>query len=299
MEEVVTRLPARRESGSRSGTFGFGGAAPEIWHKRRLSARVALRDLWLARELIVTLAERDLRVRYKQAFLGFAWALFTPVMLMLVFTLVFTKFAKVATGGVPYPCSRLSGSFPDLFSNSVTGGGQSLVGNLTIVNKIYCPREVFPIGTIVVALVDALMSIVVLVVLFVIEGFAPKVQTLYLPVFLPALFAFTIGITLAISCLLVYMRDLRHALPMLIQLALFATPVAYGINVLVHSTAGILLLSALNPLAPVIDGLRRTILLGDNPDWTALGVGTASAMLCLAGGFWLFKRLEGGIADLA
>jgi ABC-type polysaccharide/polyol phosphate export permease len=300
MEEVVTQLPHAEGRGLAAVPLASAEPRPEIWYKRPLSARVALRDLWRARELIVTLAERDLRVRYKQAFLGFAWALFTPVMLMLVFTLVFTKFAKVATGGVPYPLFAFVGLIPwTFFSNSVTGGGQSLVGNLTIVNKIYCPREVFPIGTIVVALVDALMSIVVLVVLFVIEGFAPKVQTLYFPVFLPALFAFTIGITLAISCLLVYMRDLRHALPMLVQLGLFATPVAYGINVLVHSTAGVLLYSALNPLAPVIDGLRRTILLGENPDWTALGVGTASAMLCLAGGFWLFKRLEGGIADIA
>ena len=212
---------------------------PGTWYKRPVSARLALRDLWHARELIITLAERDLRVRYKQAVLGFAWALFTPVMLMLVFTLVFTRFANVQTGGVPYPLFAFVGLIPwTFFSNSVTSGGMSLVSNMNIVNKIYCPREVFPAGTLGVALVDGVMSIFVLAALFLIEGFAPKIQSLYFPVFLPALFAFTFGVTLAVSCLLVYLRDLRHALPMLVQLGLFATPVAYGITVIAHTTTG-------------------------------------------------------------
>jgi ABC-2 type transport system permease protein/lipopolysaccharide transport system permease protein len=273
---------------------------PEIWFRRRLSFRTAVRDVWRSRELILTLAERDLRVRYKQAVLGFAWALFTPVMLMLVFSLVFTKFANVETGGVPYALFSFIGLIPwTFFSSSVTGGGMSLVTNMQIVNKVYCPREVFPIGAIAVALVDTLASVAVLGLLFGIEGYAPKTEIYYLPVFLPALFAFTTGVTLAVSVLLVYLRDLRHVLPMLVQFGLFATPVAYGLHVLANSTGRILLYSAVNPLVPVIDGLRRTVLLGTDPDWDSLAVGTASAFLVLAFGFWLFKRLQSGIADIA
>lgn len=272
----------------------------EIWFRRRISVRAAVRDLWRARELVLTLGERDLRVRYKQAILGFAWAVFTPVMLMLVFTLVFQKFANVHTGGVPYPVFSFVGLIPwTFFSATVSSGGMSLVTNMPIVNKIYCPREVFPIGVMAVAFVDAVVSIAVLGVLFGIEGFAPRAETYYAPLFLPALIAFTLGITLAVSILLVYLRDLRHVLPLLIQFGLFLTPVAYGISVIAHTRAKVLLYSALNPLAPVIDGLRRTVLAGKPPDWAALGVGTASAFLFLAAGYWIFKRLEGGIADIA
>jgi ABC-type polysaccharide/polyol phosphate export permease len=300
MEEILSKRVPQTVEVRPVGATTPAEPRTEIWYRRRMSARVALRDLWRARELVITLAERDLRVRYKQAVLGFAWALFTPVILMLVFTLVFSRLTSVKTGGVPYPLFAFVGLIPwTFFSNSVSGGGQSLVGNMQIVNKVYCPREVFPVGTVAVAVVDALMSLIVLAVLFAIEGFAPKPETYYVPLFLPALFAFTLGITLAVSSLIVYLRDLRQVLPVLIQFALFATPVAYGIEVIAHTRARLLLYSALNPLAPVIDGLRRTILLGYQPDWEALGVGTASAFIFLAVGFWLFKRLEGGIADIA
>ena len=273
---------------------------PEIRFRRRIGLRTALEDAWRSRELVLTLAERDLRVRYRQALLGFAWALFTPVMLMLVFTFVFAKFAQIKTPGVPYPLFAYVGLLPwTLFSASVSAGGMSLVANLSILNRVYCPREVFPIATIVVAAVDTAISLFVLAILFVVTGFTPKLETLYAPVFLPALLAFTLGITLAISALLVYLRDLRHALPLLIQFGLFATPVAYGISVFVKSTKQLLVYSAVNPLAPVIDGLRRTVLLGQNPEWDALAVGTASAFVVLSLGYWLFKRLETGIADIA
>lgn len=273
---------------------------PEIWFRRRVGLRAAIGDLWRSRELVVTLAERDLRVRYKQAFLGFAWAVFTPVMLMLVFTFVFTKFGQIKTPGVPYPLFAYLGLIPwTFFSSSLTSGGMSLVTNMQVVNRVYCPREVFPLATIVVAAVDTVISCLVLVVIFAVTGFMPKTQALYLPLLLPALIAFTIGLTLVVSSLLVYLRDLRHALPMLVQFGLFATPVAYGITVFADNRTELLVYSALNPLAPVIDGLRRTVLYGQNPQWASLAVGTASALVVLAVGYRLFKRLETGIADIA
>jgi ABC-type polysaccharide/polyol phosphate export permease len=273
---------------------------PEIWFRRRVGLRSALRDLWRSRELVVTLAERDLRVRYKQAVLGFLWAIFTPVMLMLVFTFVFTRFGQVKTPGVPYALFAYLGLIPwTFFSSSLTGGGMSLVSNMQVVNRVYCPREVFPLGTMVVAAVDTLISCCVLVILFAVTGFAPKTEAIYIPLLLPALFGFTLGLSLATAALLVYLRDLRHALPLLVQVGLFATPVAYGITVFAKTETQLLVYSALNPLAPVIDGLRRTVLYGQNPQWDSLGVGTASALLIAALGYRLFKRLETGIADIA
>ena len=274
---------------------------PEIWFKREIGLRSALRDVWRYRELVLTLTERDLRVRYKQALLGFAWAVFTPVALMLVFTFVFTKFAHVVTPeGVPYPLFAYVGLIPwTFFNGSVLAGGTSLLTNMSLLNKVYCPREVFPLSALASAAVDTTIATAVLAVLFAVEGFAPKVEIFYAPLLLVVLVVFTLGIALIIASLLVYLRDLRHILPLILQFALFATPVAYGIESIVHSKARLLLYSAINPLAPVIDGLRRTILVGASPRWDALAVGAASSAAVLLFGYWLFKRLESGIADIA
>lgn len=277
-----------------------GEPRPAIWFKRRVGAIQALRELWEFRELIRALAERDLRSRYKQAALGMAWALLTPIMLMLAFTFVFTKFGKVATNGVPYPLFSFIALVPwSFFSSSVLTGGMSLFANLPLLNKLYCPREVFPLGTIAVAAADALLSTVVLVALFPIERYTPAREAIYAPIMLVILLAFTVGVTLAISPVVVYMRDLRLALPLVLQFALFVTPVAYGVGAIAKSRTELLVYSALNPLVPVIDGLRRTILLGQNPDWTSELVGGCTAVLVLAGGFLLFKRLETSLADVA
>ncbi len=250
--------------------------------------------------LAFALAERDLRARYKQAFLGWAWAILTPLMLMFVFTFVFTKFAHINSGGVPYPLFAYVGLVPwTFFNNAVNGAGTSLITNMPLLNKMYCPREVFPIAAMAVAAVDAVLSVVVLVLIFVIYGYMPHVEMLFAPLLLLVGLAFTMGVSLVIAALLVYLRDLRHALPLLLQIGLYATPVAYGLNTIAKSRTFLLVYSGLNPLAPVIDGLRRTILHGQMPDWTALGVASASSGALLTLAFVVFKRLETGMADLA
>ena len=272
----------------------------ELMFRRRVRLRESLRELAGYRVLTLTLAERDLRARYKQAFLGWAWAILTPLVLMLVFTFVFTKFAQVNSGGVPYPLFAYVGLVPwTFFNNSVSGGGVSLIMNMPLLNKMYCPREVFPIAAMAVAAVDATLSVVVLVAIFAFEGYAPHVQLFYAPVLLLVELVFTAAVTFAVASLLVYLRDLRHALPLLLQVALYATPVAYGLNALAKSRTFLLVYSGLNPLAPVIDGFRRTILHGLAPDWTALGIGAGSSTLLLALAYLMFKRLETGMADVA
>jgi ABC-type polysaccharide/polyol phosphate export permease len=273
---------------------------PGIWFRRRINLLSALKELWDFRGLTVTLAERDLRVRYKQAALGIAWAVIGPLVMMVAFTVLFNRFAKVNTGGAPYALFSYLGLLPwTFFSTSLSQGGLSLVSNVPLLNKLYCPREVFPIASIADAAVDALIATCLLAVLFPITGFAPKPEVYYVPLFVIVLVMFTVGVTLAISAILVYMRDLRLALPLLIQVGLFVTPVVYGTSSISHSKAFLVAFSAVNPLVPVIDGLRSTVLNGMAPNWTSLGAGAISALLYLLGGFALFKRMETGMADIA
>ena len=266
----------------------------------RLKVRVvpAIREVWQRRELVRTLAERDLRVRYKQAVLGVAWSILTPLALMIVFTVFFQRVAKVDTGGAPYALFTYLGLLPwTFFSTSVSQGGQSLVVNNQLVNKVYCPREVFPLASMAVAAVDTALATLVLGLLFAVTEFMPKPTTLWVPVLLAVQVAFTFGVTLVLSAVLVFLRDLRHVLPIILQLGLFATPVAYGMDVVTKSLQ--VPYSILNPLAPVIDGYRRTILLGLAPDWHLLGPAAVAAALWMAVGYVVFKRLEPGFADYA
>ena len=187
---------------------------PELRFRRRVRLAPALREVWRSRELIRTLAERQLRARYKQAFLGFGWAILTPLVLMLVFTVFFQPVANVDTGGTPYPLFAYLGILPwTFFSSSVSDGGQSLVQNMPILNKVYCPREVFPMSSIAVAGVDSSIALLVLLGLFIVESFAPSPTSVWVPVIGLVQLTFTLGMTLIVSALLVYLRDLRHMLP--------------------------------------------------------------------------------------
>jgi len=273
---------------------------PEIWFHRKVNFISAVKELWRFRELTVTLAERDLRVRYKQAVLGVAWAVVAPVVMMIAFSVLINRVTKINTGGAPYPLFSYLGLLPwTFFSSSLSTGGLSLVSNNELLNKLYCPREVFPIAAIADAAVDAVIATCVLAVLFPIEGFAPRAEIFYVPLLLVVMLMFTLGVTLAVSAIVVYARDLRLVLPLAIQVGLFVTPVVYSTGSITSSKPLLLLFSAINPLVPVIDGMRATILTGNAPEWASLGVGAGSALIFLLGGFLLFKRLETGMADIA
>jgi ABC-type polysaccharide/polyol phosphate export permease len=271
---------------------------PEIVFRRKLRLFASIREVWQVRELVRTLAERDFRIRYKQAVLGFAWAVLTPFALMVVFTLFFQRVAHVDTGGAPYALFAYLGLLPwTFFSTSVSQGGQSLVLNNQLLNKVYCPREVFPLASVLVAAIDTAIALLVLAALFIVTATVPQITSVWVPVLLAVQVAFTFGVTLIASAILVFFRDLRHALPIILQLGLFATPVAYGMNVVPASLQ--VVYSAANPLAPVIDGYRRTILLGLPPNWEILLPGAVTSLMLLLLGYALFKRLEPGFADYA
>lgn len=271
---------------------------PEWAFRRSLRPSVLLGDLWRARHIIRTITERNLRVRYKQSFLGFAWALLTPLALLVVLTFVFGRVAGVQTGGIPYPLFAYVGLLPwTFFSSAAASAGSSVVGDKALLNKSRFPREVFPLSSIGVAAVDALMALLPLAILFVVTGRAPGLTALLAVLPILVLVAFTTGIALVLAALIVYVRDVRVALPLILQVGLFATPVAYGLD-MVPAWAR-LGYSFLNPVAPVIDGLRSTLLLGAAPRWEYLGAGAVSSLVVLVGGYVVFKKLEGGLADVA
>lgn len=280
------------------GTSVPAAPPPELLFRYKVRLGLAVRTLWRYRELVRTLAERDFRSRYKQALLGAGWAVVTPVVMMIVFTVFFKRVAKIDTGDVPYPLFSYVGLIPwSFFSSSVSTGGLSLATNSGLLNKLYCPREVFPLSGVAVAAFDALVATSILGVLFIGYGFLPQVESIWVPVLLLIQLMFTLGFTFAIAGMLVYFRDLRQTVPILLQLGLFATPVAWGFNTVPASYRWIYAL--LNPLAPVIDGYRRTVLYGEAPQLTYLALAAGMSLFVLVSGYFLLKRLEVRFADVA
>ena len=274
------------------------GPPKELRYRFRLHLASRLAELWRDWELVWTLGERDLRARYKQAFLGFAWSVISPVVLMVVFSVFFRRVVKVNTGGAPYSLFSYLGLLPwTFFSNAVSNGGQVLLMNKHLLNKVYCPREVFPLSQVFTSTFDTTLALLALGLLFLITGFAPRSTSYWIPVMLAVQFAFTIGVTLIVSSAVVYFRDVRQGLPLVLQLGLFATPVAYGVDIVPRHL--LTLYAALNPLAGVIEGYRRTILSGLPPDWHLLTPGAITSVVVFVFGYAFFKRLEAGFADVA
>jgi ABC-type polysaccharide/polyol phosphate export permease len=270
----------------------------DLRFRRSISVVESARELWRAREFVRALLERQLRARYKQAFLGFAWAIIPPLIFMIVLTAFIQHAVKIPTGGIPYPLFSYVALVPwTFFSSAVSGGANSIVTSLDVMNKMYVPREVFPISTILSNGVDALISLVGLGILFVVYSFAPKPTSVWVPLLFVIQMMFTLGIVFILSSLVVYLRDLRYAMSLIIQVGFFATPILYGIDRVPASLR--LAYCLINPLAPVIDGYRRVVILGQDPAWGLLLPAVAMSAAYLVLGFRLFKRLETGFSDIA
>jgi len=271
---------------------------PELRFRRRLDLRASLRDLWNARELLRALTEREFTARYAQTLFGIGWALLTPVLLMVVFIVFVDRVVSVDTGGAPYSLFVYLGLLPwTFFSSCVSRGGQVLVLESSVLNKVRCPREVFPLSSVTVALFDFFLSLLVLGALFIITGYNPSTTAVWAPLMFAIQVAFGMGVALALSVVVVFVRDLAQAFPLVLQLGLFATPVAYGVDVVPKEWQS--LYAFVNPLVGVIAGYRDTILYGHEPPWELVGPSAAGATIALVGGYLLFKRLEPGVADVA
>jgi lipopolysaccharide transport system permease protein len=255
------------------------------------------RDLWRYRELAGFLAWRDVKVRYKQAALGFSWAVVQPAINTLLLTFVFGNLAGMPAGdGIPYPLIVLCGLMPwQLFSSALSGAGNSLVGNANLVSKVYFPRLLVPVASLAVALVDFSVMLGLTTLLMLYFGFMPDWHLLLLPLFLLLALVIALGAGLWITALTVRYRDFRFITPFLLQIGIFVTPVGYRTDFLPNWRD----LLALNPLAGVVDGVRWCILAGETELYVpglAISVGVAAVLL--GTGLWFFRRMEREFADI-
>ncbi|HYA69454.1 MAG TPA: ABC transporter permease [Acidimicrobiales bacterium] len=271
---------------------------PDLRYRHRTHLLPSVKELWARREMMVTLAERDIRSSYKQATLGIGWALLTPIAQLVIFTLIFTHVKSFQVKNVPYPLYAFAGIMAwNYFSSSLSSGGNSMLSNMPLVQKTYFPRACFPLSQMLEAGVYTAIGLLPLTLLFFIYGFAPHVQVLWwAPVFIVVELAFTAGVTLAFSAMVVHVRDLVQVMGLLTQLGLLATPVIWQFDRIPVAWQPVY--SFFNPLGPVIDGLRRTMLEGRSPDLALMVVAAIGAALYLAGGYALFKRLEVSFADI-
>ncbi len=256
------------------------------------------RDLWRYRELLGLLAWRDIKVRYKQAVLGLAWAVIQPAVQVVLLTFVFGKLAQMPAGDsrLPYPLLVLAGLLPwQLFANAFSGAGGSLVGNSHLIAKVYFPRLVVPLASLAVALADFLVLFVLTLLVLPFAGYWPTWHLLVLPVFLVAGLVIALGAGLWITALTVRYRDFRFVTPFLLQIGLFATPVGYRTDNLPTWRE----LLALNPLTGVVDGFRWCLLGGQVEfQTTALVSMVLFGGILLGTGLWFFRRTERGFADI-
>jgi lipopolysaccharide transport system permease protein len=244
------------------------------------------------------LAWRDVAVRYKQTYIGVAWAVIRPFLTMVVFTVIFGKVAKLpAPSAVPYALLVFAGMLPwQFFATALGEASNSLIGNANLISKVYFPRLIVPTATVVVALVDLLISFVILGGMMLWYRFIPGWQLLLLPAFVLLAFVASLGPSLWITALNVKYRDFRYIIPFLVQFGLYVSPVGFSSDVVPEKWRA---LYALNPMVGVIDGFRWCILGGRAPlDMTSFGIGLAVIVFFLWLGIRKFRQMEKSFADL-
>jgi homopolymeric O-antigen transport system permease protein len=256
-----------------------------------------LASVWLYRELLYFLVWRDLKVRYKQTLIGGGWVIIQPFMTMVIFTLIFHNVAKIPSDGLPYPIFSFAALLPwNLFSNSLTRGGDSVVGNVNLVTKIYFPRLILPLSGVLSPLADFAISFVILLGMMLWYSIAPTFGILLLPIFILLAIFTALAVSLWLAALNVRYRDVRYAIPFLIQIWMFASPVAYPVSVVPEKWRW---LYSLNPMAGVIEGFRWAFSGQHSPDVHVIAISSSVVVALLAAGIVYFKQMERTFADEA
>jgi lipopolysaccharide transport system permease protein len=255
------------------------------------------RDIWRYRELFVFLAWRDMLIRYKQTVVGIAWALIRPLLTMLVLTVVFGKFGKMPSGGVPYPLLVFCGMLPwQFFSTAMSESGNSLVTNSNLISKVYFPRLIVPSSSVITSFVDFMISSVFLVVLMVWYHFLPPAHIFFLPFFVLLAFTASLGVGIWIAALMVEYRDFRFIVPFIVQFGLYISPVGFLSSVVPERYR---LLYSLNPMVGVIDGFRWCLLGGQNAiDLSGFLVSVVGAVILVSTAITYFRKTEKRFADV-
>lgn len=259
-------------------------------------ARVDVAELWQARELLYFLVLREVKVRYKQAAIGVGWAILQPVLAVLIFSVIFGHFAKMPTGDTPYVVFAFCAVLPwTYFSEAVRRSSIGLVSDAELVRKVYFPRLILPLALVAAPLVDFAAGLVVLLALLLFYGITPTPFILLLPVFLLVALGLALSVGLWLGPLSVRYRDVMHALPFMVQVWLYATPVAYPASIVPERWK---LLYSLNPMVGVIEGFRWALLGSSQPDFRAMAISIAIIALSLTLGVFYFRKMERSFADL-
>jgi len=256
----------------------------------------SLRELTEYWELLYFLVWRDVKVRYKQTFIGVAWAILQPLMTMMIFTVIFGNFAKLPSDGLPYPIYAFTALLPwNYFSQAISRSGLSLVGDGSLIRKVYFPRLIIPLASIAAPLVDFFVSFLVLLLMMAWFGIAPSWALLFLPFFLLLALMTALAVGLWLSPFNVRYRDVGHTIPFLLQFWMYASPVAYSISLIPEKWR---LLYSLNPMAGVIEGFRWALLGTESPAFAVMALSAAIIAALLLGGIVFFKRTERTFADI-
>jgi lipopolysaccharide transport system permease protein len=258
--------------------------------------QLGLRELWQYRELLYFLTWRDIKVRYKQTALGAAWAILQPVFMMVIFSLFFGRLGKIPSNGVPYPIFTFCALLPwQLFSHALIESSNSMVVNERLITKVYFPRLIVPLAAVLAGLVDFLIAFAMLIVLLIYYHIEPTWRVLALPLFLGLEIISALGVGLWLSALNVKYRDVRYTIMFLVQLWLFATPVAYPSSLIPEKWRP---LYGLNPMAGVVEGFRWSLLGNQEAPGAMLWVSCGVVVLFLIGGLYYFRRMEDHFADI-
>jgi len=255
-----------------------------------------LRDLWGYRELLYFLTWRDIKVRYKQTVLGAAWAIIQPFFTMVVFSLFFGQLAKVPSDGIPYPIFSYAALVPwTFFANGLNQSSNSLVGSANLITKVYFPRLVVPLSAVISGVVDFVLAFAVLLGMMAFYGLWPTSAVIWLPLLLLLALVTALGVGLWLSAMNVQFRDVRYAVPFLIQFWMFATPIAYPSSLLAQPWRTIY---ALNPMVGVVEGFRWALLGIQTSPGPVIIVSALAALATLVSGAFYFRRMEKTFADV-
>ena len=255
-----------------------------------------LRDLWEYRELLYFLTWRDIKVRYKQTVLGVAWAIIQPFFTMVVFSLFFGKLAKVPSDDIPYPIFSYAALVPwTFFANGLSQSSTSLVASANLIQKVYFPRLVVPISAVISGGVDFVLAFVVLLGMMFFYGVVPTWNVVWLPLLLLLALVTSLGVGLWLTAMNVQFRDVRYAVPFLVQAWMFATPIAYPSSLLDEPWRT---LYGINPMAGVVEGFRWALLGTETAPGPIIIVSTLVAVGLLISGAYYFRRMEKTFADV-